>query len=204
MRRLRASTRKSSSSRIAVANPSARATRSRPRRSRVSIVDIAVVPCAMRRSSIRARRPTMSRSRRTSGSMPGRCTFTTTSAPECSRAACTCATDAAPSGSGEIGGEHGLRRRAELARSSTRSTSAHGAGGTSSCSRASSSATSAGSRSRRVESSWPSLTNVTPPASSASRSCRASRARLSASGARRRPRRTGPSPCRIAMAQICQ
>jgi hypothetical protein len=176
--RLPASMRKSSSSRTAPAKALAS--------SRVPIER----PHRLRASTVLASRATMSRSRSTTERMPGRWTFTTTSAPDGSRAACTCATDAAASG-----------RRSKWANTSsggppssaasTRSTSGHGAGAAWSRSRPSSSTSSSGSRSGRVESTWPSFTKVTPPSSSACRTDRASRARPpgASSSARRRPRR---------------
>src|SRR6266567_4283298 len=66
---LRASTRKSSSSRMAAANPLARPTAPTARAQRA------------RSSSRTAIRSTMSRSRSTVARIPGRCTFTATSAP---------------------------------------------------------------------------------------------------------------------------
>jgi hypothetical protein len=86
---LRASTRKSSSSRSAVAKP------------RASSTAPMVAPHRVRVSSLRATRSTMSRSRSTTGRMPGRWTLTTTSAPEeRSRAWCTWAMEAAARGRG--------------------------------------------------------------------------------------------------------
>jgi hypothetical protein len=72
-----ASTRKSSSSRSASANPSA-SSRTPSARAQVVVED-----------SVRASRSTMSRSRTTTGSIPGRCTLSTTCSPEPSVAVCT-------------------------------------------------------------------------------------------------------------------
>ena len=185
-----ASTRKSSSSRSASAKPSAS--------SRTPIVrpqDVVV-------ASVPANRSTMSRSRSTTGPMPARWTLSTTCSPEASVAACTWATLAAASGSGETVANTSSTGRPSSA-TRVASTSAHGAGAARSCSRPSSATNSAGSRSRRVDSTWPSLTKVTPPSSSAAVSDRASCCRRAGSApARQRPRSARPRPCRTAIRTI--
>jgi hypothetical protein len=145
----------------------------------------------------------MSRSRSTTDRIPGRCTFTTTSAPDRSRAACTWATEAAASGSRSNQANTSSTCPPRSARS-TCSTCGHGAGAARSCNRLSSSVNSGGRRSGRVDKIWPSLTKVTPPSSSALRTDRASSSLASgvSSSARRRPRRYGLRPLRIAIRLI--
>lgn len=133
----------------------------------------------VRSSSIRASRQITSRSRSTTGLMPGRWTLTTTgSGSNCAKASAT-------------GRPYASR--------STASTSVHGAGGAWDWSRLKSVTNAGGSRSSRVESIWPSFTNVVPASSGASRSGCAGWSLLLPRPPGPRPRRYGRSPCRTMM-----
>jgi len=190
---LRASTRRSSSSRRAPANPAA------------SPAVPTARPQLVLRSSRAASRPAMSRSLSTIWLTSGRRTLTTTRAPDGSVAACTWAMDAAA-----IGSRSKLANSSPTsAPSSDRSTCSilgQGTSAASSCRRLSSLMNSAGRRSRRVDSTCPSLTKVTPPSSIARRTERASLARPSDvdSSDRRPPRTYGIRPRRTKIPLICQ
>jgi hypothetical protein len=119
----------------------------------------------------------------------GRRTLTTTSSPVTSRAAWTCAIEAAASGSWSIQANASSTRSSAM----TRATTGHGSGVTLSCSLDSSAANSGGSRSRRVDRAWPNLVNTTPLRSSAQLSDRASEA---VSGVLPL-RNSGPRPARV-------
>jgi|GEM_PF-5671107 hypothetical protein len=190
---LRASTRRSSSSRRAAANPAASPAAPTAR------------PQLVLRSSRAASRRVISRSLSTVWLTSGRRTLTTTRAPDIRVAACTWAMDAAAIGVRSKLANTSLTSAPSSDRS-TCSTAGHGTPAASSCRRLSSPVNSAGRRSRRVDSTCPSLTKVTPPSSMASRTDRASRARPSgvASSDRRPPRAYGSSPRRARILLICQ
>ena len=100
--------------------------------------------------------------------MSGRNTFTTTSRPPGSVAACTCAMLADASGVVSK-----VSKASRMSRASSCSTRARARspsnGATRSCSRVSSSAMSGGIRSRRVDRIWPNFTKIGPSSCSASR-----------------------------------
>ena len=120
-----------------------------------------------------------STSRWISAATLGRNTLTTTACPSCSRAACTCAIEAAASAVRSNSANTCSTGRPNAAASAAAASSPAN-GGTWSWSFASSAAMSGGSRSGRTDSAWPNFTKIGPSSSSASR-------RRTPSGLRRRP-----------------
>ena len=120
------------------------------------------------RAGWRARRPGCGRrgaarattsprmSSRTSRATCGRCTLTTTSSPVRSRAACTCAIDAAAIGVRSKRSNTSSSERPSSS-STTRRTSSNGSGGTRSRSSLNSATSSSGNRPSPPEMIWPSL-----------------------------------------------
>ena len=144
-----ASSRKSSSSTIVSANNS------------ISAGGFASADTGMRPTRCGASHDIASMSSRTSRAICGRCTLTTTSSPVRSRAACTCAIDAAAIGVRSNDANTSSRERPSSS-STTRRTSSNDSGGTRSRSSLNSATSSSGKRPSPPETIWPSLMYVGP------------------------------------------
>ena len=140
-----ASSRKSSSSTIVSANSS------------TSAGGFASAAIGMRPTSLGASHAIAAMSARTSAATRGRCTFTTTSSPVWRRAACTCAIEAAASGSSENSANRS-DRGAPRSDSTTARTSVKRSGGTWSRSRRNSATSSSGKSPSPPETICPSFT----------------------------------------------